>query len=127
MQVWTQRIVFGAEINSFGLSEREVREVLNKVVREKPYWEVSDIRNGRRDCLEIFLEFNETGRPNIGCEIYEEIKKAAENLFKLIESELARYAALKPFLETYYKCNGHNGRCEDAKEIMRKIGIPVIS
>ena len=125
MEVWTKRIVFGAEINSFGLSERKVREVLNKVVGREFDWDVHDIRDGRNGRVEVFLEFNEKGRFYISGSTFDEIKKVAERLFKQIEQALEDYAYVKQYIAVYNSCNGGNGSA--AKEIMRKVGIPVIS
>jgi len=117
------RVLFEEEIKMFGLSEEEVREIAGKVVRSYSKrngqnWELNDVRtsecqiaiecNGRFGCLPKFLE-------DVAKEIFKEIVQALED-----------YAYLKQFFIVYNNCNGHNGRSE-AKEIMRKLGIPVIS
>jgi len=128
MRVWTQRIEFGVEIRGFGLEEREVREVVNSVISGyKNEWNVSEIRNGRNGHIELYLEYNYREDLMDG-ELFEGIKHRAKDIAKLIENELANYARIKPFLSIYTNCNGHNGRkSEEAKEIIRKVGIPVIS
>ena len=118
--MWVRRIVFGAEIKTFGLEEREIREVLNKVVDGE--WDIEDIKNGRNGCIEVQLEFRPRGQY---CGSIKPIEERATDLFKLMQSELERYATLKPYLRIYNRCNSHNG--SEAREIMRKVGIQVIS
>jgi len=125
VEVYVQRIVFGAEIYGFGLSEREVREVLNRVMAREREWDVSEIRKGTNGKIEILLEHNTTGCPIFGGEYYESLKRRAGDLFKLIETELERYATLKPYLAIYNNCNGHNGR-NGTREVLEKVGIPVL-
>ena len=128
MEVRVSRIEFGVEIRGFGLGEREIREVANSVISEyKNEWDVSDIRNGRNGHIELYLEHNYREDLMDG-ELFEGIKHRAKEIAKLIERKLADYARIKPFLSIYTSCNGYNGNGRsEAKEIMRKVGIPVIS
>ncbi len=122
-EVGLVRIVLAGEIRTFGLSEREVREVANEVIRnEDREWEVSDVRmNG--GTVEIELEFNIIGR-YIGNDV-KYVRDRAKEILGVIESELETYAIFKKYSRIFNNCNG-NGTSE-AKEIMRKVGIPVIS
>jgi len=127
MRVGVARIVFRAEINSFGLSEKEVREVANQVIEKEYGWDIDDIRGTRDGNYLVYLEFNNFSS-NFDKDSFDSVKSHAKELAKRIEAALQDYKLIKRYLETYYNCNGHNGRkSEDAREIMRKVGIPVIS
>ncbi len=126
MQVWMQRVVFGMEIRAFGLEEREIREVANSVIKDYSEWDINDIKSGRNGHIELYLEYNYK-ETIIDGELFEGIKHLAKTIAKEIEEHLKIYKAQKRYFEIYNNCNGHNGRTSEAKEIMRKVGIPVIS
>ena len=136
-----QRVVFVEEIKTFGLSEREIREIAGKVVRSYAkrthtewgkLFELNDVRMPERDprlmpTCQIAIECN--GRfgnmPNF-------LMDRAKEIFTEIEQALQEYANFRKFLTVYNNCNGHNGHngrngSSETKEIMRRVGIPVIS
>jgi len=121
-EVGVVRIVLEGGIRTFGLSEEEIREVANEVIRnEGREWEVSDIRmNG--GTAEIELEFNITGGRYIGNDI-KYVREKAKEILSLIERELETYAIFKKYSRIYNNCNGRNG----TKDVLEKLGIPVIS
>lgn len=128
------RVVFEEELKSYGLSEREIREVAGKVVRaiskEKSMdWDLNDVVAENGYCR-IAIECNDRLGGKFG-NWADSLQIQAERIFKQIQEALEDYAYLKQFIAVYNNCNGHNGNgrkvSEDTKEIMRKLGIVVIS
>ena len=129
MEVYVQRIVFGAEINSFGLSEREVLEIAGKVVRTVTKdsahdWELNDVKSRKNKTI-VVLEVSRSLEIYSTEEMILELRKRAREIFNEIERALEDYAYVKQFLTVYYNCNGHNGR-NGTREVLEKVGIPVL-
>ena len=120
-----RRVVLVEEINSFGLSEKEILEIAGRAVREYANrtggeWELSDVvvlENSKlaKIAIERYGRFGDI--PNF-------LVEEAKELFAKIERALGDYAYLKQFMNIYNDCNGQKS---DTKEVMRKVGIPVIS
>ncbi len=133
MRLWVQKIVFGAEISSFGLSEREVLEIAGKVVRTVTKdsahdWVLSDVECKKNNVVLISLEVSRSLEMYSAKEMIPELREDARRIFDKIEQVLGDYTYVKQFITVYNNCNSHNDeKSEDAKEIMRKVGIPVIS
>jgi len=121
------RVVFEEEIKRFGLNEREVREVAGKVVRATDRdWDLNDVTVENGYC-KIAIEVN--GKFGGKFDSWaNSLQVRAKEIFRQIEQALEDYAYVKQYVAIYNNCNG-NGRngSEEVKEIMRKVGIPVIS
>ncbi len=129
MRIGVDRIVFRAEINSFGLSESEIREIANRVIEKEKRdgWDIDDVRPLRNGNYLVCIEYNNYSS-NFDKDGFDFIKKHAKEIYERLEAALQDYKLVKRYVEIYNNCNGHNGNGKsEAKEIMRKVGIPVIS
>ncbi|GEM_PF-3772524 len=126
MRVGVSRIEYWVEVKSFGLEEREVLEVANRVLKKE--WEKAEISEVERDCgyYRIYVEFY-VGVVNFDGESFERLKEEVKKLGERIERALEVYKALKNVIEIYNSCNGNGKIGKEHIEILEKLGIPVIS
>ena len=126
MRAGVSRIEYWVEVKSFGLEEREVLEVANRVLKKD--WElaeISDIKQENGYC-KIYVEFY-VGVVNYDGESFERLKDEVKKLGERIERALEVYKALKNVIEIYNSCNGNGKIGKEHIEILEKLGIPVIS
>ena len=112
-------VVFEEEINSFGLSEEEIKEIARGVLAK---------REGNGVTIEIediniatisFRVVNKSWGRN--SDFLETAMTELDKILKDIMSKLKHYSSIKPFLAIYSR-NGNSNR-----EIFEKAGIEVIS